>query len=297
MLQKGTIVYLNGRFVPESEAHISIYDMAVVLGATLTEMTRTFNGKPFRLDDHIARLYRSLRYARIEIGMTPEELNAITAKIIENNVQFLDQGGELSICHFITGGEFRGYAGSAGRAPRVAPTICIHTFPIPYHLFADKMQNGAHAVTPSIRAVPPQCVDPKMKCRSRINFFLAEREAQLVDPDAIALMLDINGYVTESTGSNFLIVESGRLVSPPRDLILWGISRQTVIEIATRMEIPFEERLFGVNDVMNARRGLHHHDPLCHVSSGQDQRYADREREARAYVQASRRCMGPTRWS
>ena len=95
-----------------------------------------------------------------------------------------------------------------------------------------------------------------MKCRSRINFFLAEREAQLVDPDAIALMLDINGYVTESTGSNFLIVERGRLVSPPRDLILWGISRQTVIEIATRMEIPFEERLFGVYDVMNANEAF-----------------------------------------
>ena len=64
MLQNGTIVYLNGRFLPESEVHISIYDMAVVLGATITEMTRTFNGKPFRLDDHVARLYRSLRYAQ-----------------------------------------------------------------------------------------------------------------------------------------------------------------------------------------------------------------------------------------
>jgi len=252
MPQDGTIVYLNGRFVPESDAHISIYDMAVVLGATITEMMRTFNGKPYRLDDHIARLQRSLQYARIDIPMSPEELSAATMRVIKNNQQFLEEGCELSICYFVTGGEFRGYAGSAGRAPRTGPTVCIHTFPLPFHLFAAKMQYGAHAVTPSIRAIPPQCVDPKMKCRSRMNFFLAEKEAQLVDPDAICLMLDLNGYVTESTGSNFLLVEKGKLVSPPPEAILWGISRQTVIELAQQLGIPYEERLFGVYDVMNA---------------------------------------------
>ena len=65
MAQSDSIAYLNGRFVPESEASISIYDLAVVLGATVTEMTRTFNRKPFRLEDHLQRLFQSLHYVRL----------------------------------------------------------------------------------------------------------------------------------------------------------------------------------------------------------------------------------------
>jgi branched-chain amino acid aminotransferase len=252
----GTIVFLNGRFIPESEARLSIYDMAIVLGATVTEMTRTFNHKPFRLEDHVHRLFCSLRYTRIDIGMTPNDVIAATLKVVENNVQRLDHRDEVGVVHFITGGEFHEYVGSAGRAPNPSPTVCIHSFPIPFHYFAEKMVAGAHAVTPSIRKIPSQCVDPKIKCRSRMNFFLAEKEAQLIDPNAICLMLELDGHVTEGTGSNFLIVEKGKLVSPPRDQILWGISRQTVLELAQQMDIPVEERLLDVHDVMNADEAL-----------------------------------------
>jgi len=238
--------------VPESEAHISIYDMAVVLGATVTEMIRTFNRKPFRLEDHIERLFRSLRYVRIDIGMTPEQLAEVTHDVVNHNAALLDEGGELGIVHFVSGGEFQEYVGSAGRTARTKPTVCIHTFPIPYHCFSEKLEHGAHAVTPSIRKIPAQCVDPKIKCRSRMNFFIAEKEVRLVDPDAICLMLDLDGNITEATGSNFLIVEKGRIVSPPCHLILPGISRQTVVELAGNMGIPFEERLIQVHDVINA---------------------------------------------
>src|SRR5262245_13531647 len=118
-----TTVYLNGRFVPESEAHVSIYDMAVVLGATVTEMTRTFNRKPFRLKEHVDRLFRSLRYTRIDIEMTPDELAGATMKVLENNVKLLEEGGEAGIVHFVTGGEFSEYVGSAGRSARMTPTV------------------------------------------------------------------------------------------------------------------------------------------------------------------------------
>jgi len=226
-------------------------------------MTRTFSHKPFRLSDHVDRLFKSLRYTGIDIGMTKEELIESTLQVADHNVQFLDEADEVGIVHFITGGEFHEYVGSAGRAPRVKPTVCVHTFPIPYHYFAEKMQNGAHTVTPSIRKIPSQCVDPKIKCRSRMNFFLAEREVKLVDPDAICLMLDLDGNVTEGTGSNFFIVEEGKLVSPPRDIILWGISRRTVIELADELNLPVEERLFQVHDVMNADEAFSTTTPYC----------------------------------
>jgi len=96
-----------------------------------------------------------------------------------------------------------------------------------------------------------------------MNFFLAEREVRLVDPDAICLMLDLDGNVTEGTGSNFFIVKQGRLVSPPRDLILWGISRQTVIELAGTLNMPVEERLLQVHDVINADEAFATTTPYC----------------------------------
>ena len=97
----------------------------------------------------------------------------------------------------------------AGR-PRARTTDCLrHTFPMPFELWATKMFVGQHFVTPSIRHVPPQCFDPKMKYRSRMHYYLADQEARLVDPDAAALLLDLDGNVTETSGANFFIVERG----------------------------------------------------------------------------------------
>src|SRR5690606_32543709 len=100
----------------------------------------------------------------------------------------------------------------------------------PWELWAEKLQVGQHLVTPSIRHVPPQCYDPKMKYRSRMHYFLADQEARLVDPHAAALLLDLDGNVTETSGSNFLMVERGQIISPTLRNTLPGISRATIRE-------------------------------------------------------------------
>ena len=96
---------------------------------------------------------------------------------------------------------------------------------MPFELWAKKMQTAQHLVTPSIRHVPPQCYDPKMKYRSRMHYYLADQEARLVDPEAVALLLDLDGNVTETSGANFLIVEHGTIVSPTLRNTLPGVSR------------------------------------------------------------------------
>jgi branched-chain amino acid aminotransferase len=103
------------------------------------------------------------------------------------------------------------------------------------------MREGAHLVTPSVRQVPPQCWDPGMKCRSRMHYYLADLEARQVDPEASALLLDLDGNVTETSAANFLILEQGTLRSPTTRNTLAGISRQTVIELAAQLGIPFAE--------------------------------------------------------
>lgn len=257
------LVFLNGQMVPASQAHLAIYDAGVVLGATVTEMTRTFRQRPWRLDDHLERLFRSLRYTRMDIQMSRERLAEVSNELVAHNAKLIDREDELGLIHFVTAGEYPTYAGSAGRAARTTPTVCIHTFPMPFELWAKKMRTGMHVVTPSIRHVPPQCYDPKMKYRSRMHYYLADQEARLVDPDAAALLLDLGGNVTETSGANFLIVENGTIVSPTTVNTLPGISRQMVIELAGKLAIPFAERDFQVYNVMNADEALTTSTPYC----------------------------------
>jgi len=256
-------VYLSGRLVAASEAHLAIYDAGIVLGATITEVTRTFRHRPWRLDQHLDRLFRSLRYTRMDIGMAKEKLAAVSEELVAHNAGLIDKSDELGLIHFVTAGEYPTYAGGAGRPARTTPTVCVHTFPMPFELWAQNMRAGAHVITPSIRHVPPLCYDPKMKYRSRMHYYLADQEARLVDPEAAALLLDLDGNVTETSGANFLIVERGTVVSPTTVNTLPGISRAMVIELCGKLGIPFVERDIQVYHVMNADEAFLMSTPYC----------------------------------
>lgn len=256
-------VYIGGQFVPASEAHIAIYDCAVVLGATVTDMARTFSHQPFRLEDHVARFYRSCRYARIAPPIPPEETISVAHELVAQNSALIGRDDELSLVLFITPGELRVYAGGAGGGSGMTPTFCMHTFPLPFHLWSRYFTEGVHVVTPSIRHVPPQCVDPKIKCRSRMHWWLADQETHQVDPAAVTLCLDLQGNVTETSGSNFLIVRDGVVTTPSRRNILWGISLTTVADLCGELKIPFVERDFQVYDVMNAEEAFLSTTPYC----------------------------------
>ncbi|HZV06549.1 MAG TPA: aminotransferase class IV [Gemmataceae bacterium] len=257
------LVYLNGQLIPASQAHIAIYDAGIVLGATVTEQSRTFHKHLWRLDEHLDRLFRSLRYTRMDIGLSKEQLAGISQELIEHNARLLDDAGELGLIHFVTAGEHPTYAGMSGRPARTTPTVCAHTYPLPFELWEKKMLAGVHVVTPSIRHVPPQCYDPKVKYRSRMHFYLADQEARRIDPEASALLLDLDGNVTETSTANFLIVERGTIVSPTTVNTLPGISRAMVIELAGKLGIPFVERDVQVYNVMNADEAFLTSTPYC----------------------------------
>ena len=260
---KEPIVYIRGKFVPASEAHVAIYDLGIVLGATVTEMTRTFRKEPFRLEDHIARLYRSMKYCRIDPGFGPRKMRQLTMRVAKHNAALLPPDGELGIIHFATPGENAIYAGSAGGSRKLTPTVCIHSFPMPFFLWKKYFTKGARVVTPSTRHVPPVCVDPKMKNRSRLHWHLADNETHQVDPQATSLLLDLDGNITECSGANFLIVSNGAVLSPTLKNILPGVSRQQVKELCAELDIPFIERDLQTYDVVNADEAFLSSSPYC----------------------------------
>ncbi len=257
------LAYLNGNLIPASQARLAIYDAGIVMGATVTEMVRTFRQKLYRLEEHLRRLSRSLKYVRFDIGMSMDQLATIARDLVAHNATLIHPDDELGLVLFVTAGEMPVYAGSAGATARNTPTVCAHTFPMPFELWSEGLKTGIHLVTPSIRHVPPQCYDPNMKYRSRMHYYLADQEARLVDPRASALLLDLDGNITETSGANFLIVEDGKIVSPTLRNTLPGISRQTVAELATELGIEFRERDFQVFNVINADEAFTASTPYC----------------------------------
>lgn len=263
MTSHDPLVYMSGSFIPASDAGLKIYDAGIVLGATVTDLVRTFRKGLYRLEDHVSRFYRSCKYAQILPRISPEELVSVSHRLIDHNGALLKDGAELALVTFITPGVFPVYAGSAGLAGTGEPTHVVHTFPLPFGLWKVFFTEGVHVVTPSIRHVPAQCVDPKMKCRSRMHWWLADREAHLADPKAVSLLLDLDGNITETSGANFLIVRDGRVISPSPRSILPGVSLTTVRELCGELGIPFSERDLQVHDVINADEAFLATTPYC----------------------------------
>ncbi|MFN0055805.1 MAG: aminotransferase class IV [Planctomycetales bacterium] len=246
-----------------SQTNLSIFDMGVVMGASITEMARTFHHQPFRLREHVDRLFRSVKHAGFELDLTREAMTDLAQELISHNERLIPPGHDLGVSMFITAGTSLIYMGYGGMTTHKKPTICVHTFPLPSELWAEKYAAGQHVVTPSIRHLPPECLDPKIKSRSRMHWYLADEQARLVDPKAIALLLDRQDNVTETSTANFFIVQGGKIVTPTGRNTLQGISQQVVAELADRLNLTFEQRDLQTYDVINADEAFTSSTPYC----------------------------------
>jgi branched-chain amino acid aminotransferase len=254
------LVYLNGEFVPESEAKISIFDSAVMLGDTATESTRTFRQRPFKLDEHVRRLYRSLKIMRLDAELSPEAMRGATLETLERNLSSYSAGEDMWLVHNVSRGVFHP---AGDPSVRRRPTVIIHSAPMDLTYWAEFYVRGCHAVTPPSRAMPAAALDPKIKNRSRLAYTLAELEVKLVDPRAQGILLDLDGFLAENKGGNFFVVEEGVLKTPPTWQALAGVTRDTTIEIARRRGITVEVAPLQPYDVYAADEAFFTSTPYC----------------------------------
>jgi branched-subunit amino acid aminotransferase/4-amino-4-deoxychorismate lyase len=257
------IVYLNGQLLPASEGHLALSDAGIVQGATITEQARTFRSRTWRLDARLDRLFRSLDYTGITIPQSRRQLVEAVESLVANNLLIIDDRGDLGIILLVTPGDYPTYARMTGREARSGPTVCIHTYPLPFTLWVKKMRMGQHLLVPSIRHVPPQCWSPHIKCRSRMHWFLADQEARRIDPDASALLLDLEDCLTETNTANFFIVHAGAIISPTERNILPGHSRKMVRELAEKRQLSFIERDIVLSEALTADEAFLSSTPYC----------------------------------
>ncbi|MDE0078244.1 MAG: aminotransferase class IV, partial [Caldilineaceae bacterium] len=255
------LVYINGETFPPDQAKISVFDTAVTLGDTVTESTRTFGHRPFKLERHIERLYKSLKVSRINPGMTPDEMTAITLDLLETNLPHVPPHEDVWIVHNISRG--MGAAAADPTLQRSPATVIINTAPMILRDWAGFYTEGCHAVTPFSRAIPTQSLDARIKNRSRLAYTLAEAEVKLVDPQAQSVILDTDGNVTENKGGNFFIWTDGTLKTPHARGALAGISRETVLELAGVIGIPTQITDFQPYDIYTADEAFFTSTPYC----------------------------------
>lgn len=240
-------IWLNNEYVLRSEAKIGMTDRGFRLGDVIFDTTRTYNGKTFRLREHLERLYRSLTYVRIDPGMSIDEMEKVTLEVVETNEPLRSkENDDYMITQIVT----RGEGGSVVNPSN--PNVSIWIDPIAFDRYSPMYRDGGHAIVAKTRSYSPDQIDPKVKHYSRLNFVLADMEAADVDPDAFPLLLDTEGNLTESTGANFFIVTDGVLRTSGDRSILQGVSRKTVIELAKRLNIPVVEEDLQPYDLYNA---------------------------------------------
>ena len=238
--------YFNGEWVPDSRCVIHATDRGFRLGDVVYDLERTFGGKVFRLRPHLERFMRSLKYVRLDPGLTIDELESLTQEVVERNEPLRGPRDDFTITQFVTRGR------GAYLLDPAPPTVCILPQRIDFTQYAKFYRDGVHVVIPRTRSYHPDSLDPKVKHYSRMNFVLANLEASDVDPEAYPVVLDTEGNIAEHIAGNFYMVSDGVLRMPSDRSSLQGDTRKAVLELAVQLGIPTVEEDLQPYDAYNA---------------------------------------------
>jgi len=240
----GLIIYLNGEFVPKEEAKVSVFDHGLLYGDGVFEGIRSYNGRVFRLYEHLQRLYDSAKVIRLTIPLSLEEMKE---KILEtlrlNNLR------DAYIRAVVTRG-----VGDLGLDPdKCSKEGFVFIITDKIVLYDDEYyKNGLNVITVPTRRNVPEALNPRIKSLNYLNNIMAKIEAK--NSNVIeAIMLNSDGYVVECTGDNIFIIKNEAIYTPPTYLgALEGITRDAVIELGRNMGLKVEERIFNRYEVFVA---------------------------------------------
>lgn len=237
------VVWIDGEMIPKSQAKVSVYDHGFLYGDGVFEGIRAYNGRVFRLDEHVARLYDSAKAIWLQIPMSQEQTRKEVVRTLQVNK--LHDGYIRLIAT-------RG-VGDLGLDPHNCPTSSMIIITDRIQLFPQELyKKGIEVVTVSTRRNSPQVLSPAIKSMNYLNNILGKIEATEAGY-AEGLMLNLEGMVCEGTGENLFLVKDDQLITPPTHVgILKGITRNAVIELAAMMGIPCSEKVIILHDVYTA---------------------------------------------
>lgn len=252
------VVFFNGQLVPEKDVGISIRDRGFIYGDAVFDATRSFNGRTFKLREHIHRLYNSLRYLRIDPGLSPEEMERRSLEVVNHNYPLLPSGQDMWVMQRVSRGVEPTEPGMPAR-----PTVLIESHAIPFARRASLYRDGISVITPSVPRIPPRFLSPRAKTHNYLNLIMGDLEVQDTDPNGWAVLLDEEGNLTEGRGSNVFLVKDGAVATPQGRFVLEGITRGVVMELAQGLGLPVSETDLDLYDAYTADEAFLTSTSLC----------------------------------
>ena len=226
-------IWIDGKLVPAEEARVSVMDHGLLYGDGCFEGIRIYNGRIFKLRSHLRRMWDSAREIRLDPPYSIDEVEQAIRDTVAAN-ELVD--GYIRLV-------FTRGVGTLGLHPFLCPVPTVFVIADTISLYPQELyDNGMKIIVAKRPRVPRECLDPQIKSLNYLNNILAKIEA--IDADVLeALMLNVDGWVSECTGDNVFIVKDGAISTPPTDAgILNGITRQTVIAMLKDKGITVHER-------------------------------------------------------
>jgi branched-chain amino acid aminotransferase len=236
-------IFLDGRFVEEADAKISVFDHGLLYGDGVFEGIRVYNGRIFRLDQHLDRLFASATAIMLKIPMTKQELVEACCEACRTN-KIRDGYIRLVVTRGV---------GNLGLNPFQCPKATVFIIADKIALYPETVyKKGIELITASTQRNNPAALSPAIKSLNYLNNILAKIEA--IHAGTIeAIMLNAQGNIAECTGDNLFVVRGGRITTPPvSDGALIGITRGVVFELGAKLNVPVTEAHLTRYDVMTA---------------------------------------------
>jgi branched-chain amino acid aminotransferase len=236
-------IYIDGAFYPEADAKVSVFDHGLLYGDGIFEGIRFYNGRVFRFDEHLDRLWDSARAIALTIPMTKQELEEATLETIRRNGL---RDGYIRL--LVTRGK-----GNLGLSPDRCPKASVIIIAATIQLYPpEAYERGMTVVTCGTRRASSAALSPAVKSLNYLNNIMAKVEANIAKADE-GLMLNEQGYVAECTGDNVFVVKKGELYTPPTySGSLQGITWQAVIDIAAELGLKVNIREMTRYDIYTA---------------------------------------------
>lgn len=253
---------IDGEIVPLESAHVPIWDLGFAQGVSVTEQLRTLGQKPWLVEAHLERLEDGLRQAWLEwpdcLGAQPKvRLLEWLERLIARSVEELDREDDLGVCLVITGGDHVRFRGRNAR-PLSGTRLVGHAFPLPHAELARRHAEGVRLVTVPTREIPGACLDRRLKSRSRMHYWIAQRQAEFTLAGSQALLLDLAGHVAESPAATIVAVDGPRrsCLVPEAAEILPGTCLGWFLGLAERFGLEVSRRPLQLEELKAATEVL-----------------------------------------
>lgn len=250
-------LFLNGTLTDAAEATVSVFDYGFTMGVTVTEQIRTYNRQTPLLKWHLDRFYGGLETIGLKIDFTRSEIETQIDHLIQTNGRLLSADDELGIGVCATPGLMAsgGYSIALGLA-NDGPTVLVYTYPLCRERLIETLETGVRLTLVSTQEISAASIPKTLKCRSRMHYYLAEAEAQAIDPGSRALLCDAEGFIAEGTTASIAMIQSKTLVVPLKETVLTGVTLAVMLKLASAMDVAIDRRNITRSELENADEAM-----------------------------------------